>query len=163
MNKKGLFILDLVIVLIMITAFAVSSIIAYRIYTDFRETAAPSLETNNNVTSEVMGHTEDVLQSFDYIFLVLLIGLTIGVIISVTFIKTHPVFFIVTLFLLIVAIILAAQFSNIFYEIRTAPDLQNASSNYTIIPTVMDKLPLIALIIGAIILVYLFAKARSGM
>lgn len=161
--KKGLFVLDLLVIILFVVGFAVSTLIAFKVHNEFKAQALPQLNTefDDNVTLSVMERTDDVLQSMDYIFLIVLVGLAVTVVISVAFIQSHPVFFIVCVVLLIVVILLAAQFSNLFYEIRTTPDLQNATSSYSIIPSFMDRLPLIALIIGAIILIYLFGKGKG--
>ncbi|GAH27403.1 unnamed protein product [marine sediment metagenome] len=61
--------------------------------------------------------------------------------------------------MLIIVLVMAVVFSNVFEKIQDQPALANSTDTYTIIPEIMDNLPLY--IFGIFILVSLAFYART--
>lgn len=96
--------------------------------------------------------TDEELESFDQASLILLIGLIAGSSIMAFFIRSHPIFVIITILLYLVFVFMAVFISNTFEAIATSSPLAIAAANELPIYTqIMLNLPAL-LIIGTIII-----------
>jgi hypothetical protein len=151
---------DLVYVLILIFVFGFVAIIANMIYDKYTEQTALNPAFNTPQNTEIETNAQTLLTNFDYIYVFFIVAMAIIAIASSFWIKTHPIFFFVSIFMLIISIILAAMFGNIFSKAAENDLLSVSVAEYTIIPFVMAHLPTIILLIGALLLVILYAKDR---
>jgi len=120
----------------------------------------PQIANNSNaMTSINIG--ENATKYLDYFFLVVFIGLTIGLIVSSIFIKVHPAFFIVLFFGWIFIIVLSAIFSNVFVQMISSGNLTSTSSQLPFIDHLMPILPYLFFVIGLITIVILLGKPKG--
>jgi hypothetical protein len=110
--------------------------------------------------SGITATANTTLNSFDYLFVFIIIGLLIMVIISSFQIQTHPIFFFISIFLLIIAILLSSTLANIYESIIGEADFAAAGSQYVVMGYIFQHFPTVMLIIGAILFIILFAKSR---
>jgi len=162
MNKKGS-ILDIMYVMILLFVFAVSTIIAFTVWENYK--GATNSSSNINLSTPTFDHVEGkmdiVMNNFDYIFAFIMTGLIIMLVVSTFFLKSHPAFFWITLLFLIIVLVIAGVLSNAFEEVGANENLQAGYDNFPIIKFVMEKLPTFMLFIGAIVIISLYAKSRQ--
>jgi len=159
MNKKA-GVMDIVFILVFLFILGISTFTAYMIYNKYQERTAELETFNNSLTERIDDSAYATLTAFDYLFIFIFVGLIIMAIVSTFTIQTHPVFFFVSIMLLIITIILAAPISNIFEEVANETAFSNASNAYTVIPYFMGRLPFFMLMVGAILFIALYAKYR---
>jgi len=123
--------------------------------------AVPEGETSYNVT-EMGLKTKDTIGTYNNMFPLLLVGLLLFVIVSAFFIDSHPVFFFVSLILLMVLVTLGAVFSNLYQSIIETPEFAADAADFGIMNLFMEKLTWIILIIFVIAAIILFAKPGGG-
>lgn len=153
-GKKG--ILDIFIIIIIIFALAVSIIIFYVIIHAIK---TPLSETLNNPTStEVLEKTETTALNYDYIFPITIVFLGIFVIISSFFIRSSPIFFFISVILLVIAILISAILSNTFESFTASPDINASASNFVTTSWFMGNLPLVIAVIFMLAVIVMFAK-----
>lgn len=156
-NKKGSA-FDVIYILVVVFIFIVITLIAFKVYNEWSEGGATKI---NNPTSNIAtAKVGTAITSLDMVFGFLIGMLIILVIISAFTIDTHPAFFVVTLILLIIAIILAVAFSNI-YETISQEKLPTEAASFPIANYLMGNLPMIALIAIIIVAIVLYAKFKS--
>jgi len=160
-NKKGAMLLDLIMVLVIIFAFALVVLFMQTVFTQYKVALDENDHVESDVHERVLRETTTVLDRMDTIFAFMIVGSILALIVSAFYIRTHPVFFVVSVISLIIILMLAGIFSNIFTEISTAEGMTNATANYSIIPNIMDNLPLWMLMIGAMIIIALYAKIKN--
>ena len=150
---------DVIYILIVVFIFIVVTLIAFKVYNEWSENGATKLDSPTaNIATQKAGVA---IQSLDVIFGFLIGMLIILVIISAFTIDTHPAFFVVTLILLIIAIILAVAFSNI-YETISQEKLPTEAASFPIANYLMGNLPTIALVAIIIVAIVLYAKFQTG-
>lgn len=159
MNKKA-GVMDIIFILVFLFITAICTFTGYMVYNKYQERTAEIETFNNSLTARIDETTYATLTAMDYLFIFIFAGLIIMAIVSTFTIQTHPVFFFVSIMLLIITIILAAPLSNIFEGIANESAFANASNNYTVIPYFMNRLPFFMLIVGAITFIALYAKYR---
>lgn len=160
-NKKGSVEHSMFWVLAFIFTFAVSVVIGWYVFSSIRtQFLSMTMVTDIPEAVQIIGYGRSTILSLDYLFVLFIAGLLIANIVAVIQIKTHPVFFFVSLFALIVVIILAAQFSNIFESIVDTGGLSDFTTDFPIITWFMDQYPITLFLMGIIILIVLYGKYR---
>lgn len=164
MDKKG----NIGAILFMIAslgAFAIFLLVVGTIIPQINEKVEEGLTSQTNVSEEVLAPLEkstditgSVLSSLWYIMFG---GLLIGLIITGFLMPTNPIFIPIFAIMLITTIILAMAMSNAYEQIQSTAGFQVSVEEQGAIGFVMDKLPLIALIIGLIVLFVTYAKSRG--
>ena len=156
MNKKGV-LFELITILVIFVMFVIGVMIAYKFVTDFN--ANNSFESGS-LSQNITGLGINAIKGFDSLAVFLLIGLTIYVIVSAFFIQTHPVFFIIGILGLLVLLTLTGLMSNLINGISGQSEFSGYSSNFVIIPYIINHLPLFFAIIGVLVLIGVYAKDK---
>lgn len=116
---------------------------------------------NVNV-SNMLEQTSSGVATFNNVFPLLLIGLIVMTLISAYYMGSHPVFFFVSLIVLIVVVILGVVFSNTFQQITTADEFGNTIDTFNITNIFMKYLPFIMVIIVIIVVIVMSLQGSGG-
>jgi hypothetical protein len=98
---------------------------------------------------------------FDGAMAFVLIGLTIGLVITSFFIKTHPIFMVINIVGLIFLVFIAAVLGNFFNEVVTNTEINETISRGGELSStkfIMDKLPWICAIVVFLSTVVMYSK-----
>jgi hypothetical protein len=101
------------------------------------------------------------IQSLDNMFIILAAGIFIAMIASAFFIDTHPIFFVVSLIIFIVFIMVSPIFSNASMGVATSEDFKDDATNLQGSTQVMGNLPIILTVFGGLLLIALYAKYKG--
>ena len=102
--------------------------------------------------------TDSIQNGFIAIFGVL----SIGMMVSAFFVRVHPVFFIIYIITLAIAIFTCIPLSNAYQLLKDTDVLAATSAEQTKMNWVMEHLVLITLAVSALSMVILFAKLSGG-
>ena len=103
-------------------------------------------------------NTKTALGTFDYMYVFILVGLSAAVMVGAFLVRTHPIFFIFSFFMLAILIIVSAVFSDIFGQIIQTSTLVSTANQYPLIVLTMKYLPKVVLGIGTLLAIVLYAK-----
>ena len=161
MNRKGN-VPDLIYIIVILFSLGVTIIIAANFYGQYTDSIADNEAFNNTVNTAVESDAETMLAALDYIFIFFFIGLIISTIVLGFQIRTHPVFFFISLILLIIVTILAGTMSNVYeqFTTNTTSSISTTASNYTAMNFLFAHLPLFIAFIGVVIMVIFYAKDK---
>ncbi len=160
MNKRG-GMADLIFIIIILFALAACTLVGSLVYSSWKSESADIINTSPTAQA-ITDKGSEVMSIMDYVFLLVLVGLTISTLLLAFMIRTHPVLFFASLFMLAIAILIAAQFSNIYEEFIADGEVSSTAADYTITTYVMSHLPTVILIIGCMVLIFLFVKPSGG-
>ena len=159
MNKKG-FLFDLGTVLVLLFVFAISVFTGYVIYQSYVNSLVG--QDLNSETQNIIEQGNIAMKIQDYGFLLLFVTLIIFLVISAFMIKSNPIFFFMSLSMLIIFVIIAVPFSNAFEVFGNATNTTaDVYTAYPITKSIMDNMPFIIAMIGFILLGALYIK-RGG-
>lgn len=162
MNKKGSSVSDVILVIVFLLAFGITSVLAYLVYNGFNDDYQARDEISDTSKAMIQDNKDKYVGVFDGIVLLSVIGLTIALLIGASMIQTHPAFFIVALVVTSVAVLLAAVYSNVYEEFASDTTISAVESEFTILPVVMDKLPIIVTVIALLVALVLYSRTRGG-
>ena len=164
-NKKAQ-INDMMFVIATVTGIALTMLIAGFIFFKIQ----PSMTNPDIATTEsadAFNAFEVAFPMFDYSFMFLIIGLTIGLIVTSLFIPTSPVFIVINIIGFIVLVFLGAIFANLYGSFieegdgnMTMGDI--AQDNYPITSFFMQYLPYFCAAIVFIMTIVMYAKGDLG-
>jgi len=164
LNKKGS-VQDIFFVIVILFIMAIIPLFLHftinEIFTDFHN----ELNKSNLSTVEIdktFERTRSVNDMFDYIFLFLSFGLIVAIIITSYLVNVHPVFFPIFVILLALAVVISVALSNAYMEIEQVAALNSTMTKFRITSNIMENLPILTTLIGAIALVVLYSKTRGG-
>jgi hypothetical protein len=152
-------ILDLLIIVLFIFVFAVVSIFALHFLSGAQESLNAVLDTRGQAE---ISTGISIIQNFDYAIVFLFFGSFIATIIGAYIVDTHPVFFIITLLLLVFIIVIVAQVGNFYAEFVETAALSSAAASFPLTTYIFQNIPLISVIFGFIIILVLYAKIKGG-
>jgi len=145
-NKKGSF-FDIFLIIGFIFGFVAMSVFGIMLYNKMNVALEEvGIRNSSNATINVMEKTHTTMMSFDYLFIFLFGGLIIATIVGAFMIESHPIFLVVAILLLFVAVFASYLLWNAYNKmIDSNEDFEDAASELTIMPKVIDKLPFITL------------------
>ena len=160
MNKKA-GIPDGIFYLIAIFAVAIISIVGYLILdnvnTHFQDSSSITT-SGKTMISDIHGKYVAII---DNAFLMIFIGVLLGTLVGVWFIRVHPALFWISIPLFAFIIFLGAIYANVFYTIETSDQITASASQFTVIPFILDNYAYIITGVVILIAIFLFAKGRT--
>ena len=153
-GKKGF--LDLFIVLIILIGLAIAILTFYMIISKVSDNMIPILD--NPTSTTILEQSESTIQNMDYTYVIAYLGLGIFIVISMVFIRSHPIFLFISLVLLVVLILVSAVMTNTYETLIGEGEFNSSASHFPIINYTMGKLPLFMLVIAVLGLIALLAK-----
>jgi len=116
-------------------------------------------DTEANVT---MQKTEQVLLSYDNLTLFIFLMLSAVTIVLASQIASHPAWFFISLFVLVIAVIVGVMISNAYEDLSGSDELTIASAKYPKTEFLLDKLPIYVILMLFSIAVAIYAGYKLG-
>jgi len=157
-NKKGNIVLDLAVFMVILFGLAVTFVILHNVWGEVSGDVLTDPDLNHTELNQSYSNVGGFMDSLSYIFIFVIVGMMIYLIISASSIATHPGFFIIGIFALIVIVIIAAGLANGFYAFWEDPAFADEANTLGIMGQVMIFFPIFLLIIGALVFVFLYAR-----
>jgi hypothetical protein len=159
MNDKKGEVYDILIWLITIFVFAIVLFIFVFIIPNIT-TGLRSAGLNNTPEGiSAINHLEtNVTGTINYGFMMLFIGLIIGVFISSFLVRTHPIFLFMYIFFLAITILVSFYLGNAYDSMIANPIFSNMLSQANFITLVMEHIAEISVGVGVVSMIIVFAK-----
>jgi hypothetical protein len=143
-------VIDALPIIIMITFFAIVSVIMYVVYQGFID--AGFFSTLGGSAAQYQSVGESAFTTIDVMSAFVFIGTSIAAFVSALLIRSHPAFFFITLLILMFEVLISVIMSKVWYEIITNPSFASALSKFTVMDTVLSILP-----VGVVVVVCVLA------
>lgn len=160
-NKKGNAFIEILFVIISIFIFGTVIIFGNRLSSDFNTQLQQDDQISNSSKEEFSKLNNRHSSVFDGLFLTILVLLWVGSLVSAFVVDSHPIFFIVMIFLLIFAFIVIGILGNTFFTIILSDSLASSSDNFPMTLWVMEHLLAIVSVMGATILISMYGGSRD--
>lgn len=159
-NKKGNAILDGLTFILVLLAFGVISMVMYNVWNDLEPGVSESI--NNTEANETLNIiSENYPSMFDGAFMFVFIGLWITVLVASFMIDSHPIFFVVSLILMIAVTVVSVFLGNAYEEIMLDTDFNDVTASFPATHFILSNLLMVVIVISASIILVLYAKVKS--
>lgn len=152
-------VLELIIVIVILGVMLFGLLIGLKIYNEFTEKGAWS---DTDAGQAAQAGAAGAIDAINYGMVFLVAGLLISMIVSALFIKTHPVFFVLSLILLIFVILVSGPITNAFMGVAQNENLAAEVDDLTVAVHVVGYIPYIVVVGGFLIMLALYAKPKGG-
>ena len=147
--------------MVAIFAVAIISVVGFlildEINTQFQESSGIT-QQGKDLTSSIHGKYVSIIDSA---FLMIFVGILIGTVAGVWFIKTHPALFWIMIPIFAFIIFFAAIYANVFFNFTNNDKIIASASQFTIIPFIMNNYAYVMVGVVTLIAIALFAKGKS--
>lgn len=160
MNKKGS-IIDVGFLIVLAIGFSIFLVIVGYVYFSI------SAELRNSVIGEdenaiySLSILERAIYNFDYLFVMIFIGISIAVLISSSQIETKPIFIPFYILSLMLLIIFGAVGQNVWENISIVPQFIDQVTNKPMTNYLMNHLIITSIGIGVLSMILIFAKPKG--
>ena len=129
-------IMDLFVISLILTVFAVGVAIAFVVLGQVTSTMS-----TNAASINILANTQTALEMFNYGFVILFGGLSLATLIFAYLTPQHPIFLVVTVTLTLILLVIVPQYSNMFETIMANAAMSPYASSMGIIVYIMGNLP----------------------
>ena len=163
MNKKAS-IQDLMLTMVIIFFAAILFFTTTHMYIKFVDKAVNTTAINSSQAAvDSFNKTKDLTSRLDYVIFALLMGMTLGIVITAWLVKAHPIFTFIWFIAMVVLVALSAIFSFVWEKISTKPIFGNlVTETFPITDFILTNFPVYITIVGFVGMMVMFAKPREG-
>jgi len=154
LNYKRASIIDILPLMLLTFIFVICAVIGYVIY-DHMVTSG--FYTLLPAAAPMQTGFENAFTAMDWMVGFLFIGAAISSIIGAILIRSHPAFFLISIVVLLIEVIVGVVLSNIWYNLITNAEFAGALAQFRIADWVMSNLPVMTLVIALIVAVVMYA------
>ena len=159
-NKKSNAVIDTMVVFIVLTVFAVVAILGYHILGNVKPMLQSTM-VEEDVSYQILEkNTTRYVPLFDNLVVFIFIMLWINAIIASFMIDTHPIYFAVTIVLLVFVIIAGVFVSNFYTDLTQAGILGETAANFVKSNWIMRNLLAVTIAIGMSVTFVLYGKLK---
>ena len=160
MKKKGSAVIDGITVIVVGVIIALSSIFAMMVFDELNSDIQADTEINEDV-KEMVGDSYDRFPTLmDNLFLFAFVLIMIFVLVSVFVLDSHPIFFILSVILLIAVFIVGIFLANAYDDIVSDPSISVYANQMPYTSWIMTHLVEVIISFSFLVMIGLFAKFK---
>jgi len=159
--KKGNIAIEGIVILVIIFVMALVSIFAYKTFDELNSDIASDEEMGSEAKDLSQNMYIKFAKLFDNVILFAFVLLLIFTIVGVFMLDTHPIFFAITIMLLIAFFVVTIMLANSYDEIMQDSDLSSYANEFTYTTWVMQHVLQLMIAAGFILAIALFIKVRA--
>lgn len=91
-------------------------------------------------------------------FLLIFVGLTLSMLITSFLVRTHPIFLLLYIFMLVITVILGAYLGNVYYDLQNSATFSSVIDDASYINTIMNHIVEITIGVAILSMIIVFAK-----
>lgn len=161
-GKRGQ--VDLLFVFALLFAVAIISVFAIYLWNQFATTASPAFENVTAGSSAPFTALTNIMHnSLDYLYIAIFFSLAIGLIVTSFLTPTHPIFFPISIILLIGLVVASAIMSNAYGTISTTSPISSSTQYLSMTGYIMNNLPIIVTVLGVILMIVLYSRSGNSL
>ncbi len=159
MNKKG-GVPDGIFYMVALFTLAIISVVGFMSLDKINDEFQDSTSITPQGKELTQGLTDKYVGIIDSAFLMIFVGILIGTVAGVWFIKTHPALFWLMIPIFAFIIFFSAIYANVFYNFSQNSNIIDSASEFTIISFILNNYAYVMTGVVVLISIFLFAKGR---
>ena len=160
MNKRG-FVQDIGMYTVILFSVAIGLLAVYYVFTEINTTWQNN-DALPDVSKNMMSNFKDrYVAIWDSFYLFIVIGFLIVLVIMGFALRSHPVFAMLSLILLVIFGVIAVFFTNAYHKFASSPQFSALAQEFTMMNYLMLKLPHVIVVLSIVFIIVLFAKTKN--
>ena len=112
----------------------------------------------SSAATTVLESIPNLTARFDYMLLLVFVGMVLGIIILSWFVPAHPIFYVAYLIVLILSVVLSTIMSHVWDVFINQPSFTNELLKFPITNHLLGNLPIYISVVGFVGITVMFAK-----
>jgi hypothetical protein len=162
-NKKGNPVLEGITILIVITIFAIGGLYAYQMFDQLNTDLQADTSMADNAKAVSGGLFNTFPGWLDGAFLFIFVMFILFSVISAFFIDSHPIFFFISIILLVAVFVVTALVGNVYHDIASDTSISSYANNLPYMYWVMNHILELIIVVSFSVMIALFVKFKGGM
>lgn len=159
-SARGQTILDMIFVLVGLLLVAIVSVLAYKMLSDINIDVQADGDIAAVGKSELSAVTTNYPLYMDNAFVLLFVMLWVALIVTSFLVDSHPVFFILTVVLLVFVFVVSMILSNVYQDVMADADFSTAASFFPKATWIWEHILEMIITMGFTAAIALYAKAQ---
>lgn len=152
---------DVFFLMVVVFVFVLITIVSAAVWEQIEEDETFNETTYNAGVQDTYADAESALYGLDGIIVTFYLLMNIGAVISAFFIRSHPIFFIIALFIMAFMVLVSVILGNVYYEFANSlPVLQAAANSFPLVYQLFTWLPAISCVLGGLIAVVMYGQPQ---
>lgn len=160
--KKKASILDITTLAIFLFIFALFIILGNKsireINTEFQQTSALSNTSKSHISTLSTKYTN----IWDNIFPMVMVFVAIAIAIGAYFLDLHPIFYLPSIFIIMITIMISGIFGNAYADIKDEAEIKSDTDLLDMINFIFNNYVIIILVLSFIVVIVLYAKNKGA-
>lgn len=164
MSRKGS-VRDIGILMVSFFTFVLAGVFSLVLYSDFNTALQDTLNETNMLdanTTTILDNGVDAVETTVKLIPFFVFGLGFAAIISAFFIPTHPIFFPISVLLLLVFTVIQAMMANVMWEVINQTEIIILMNNFPVVVAFIQYSPWFIAILGFILIAVMYSKRGQG-
>jgi hypothetical protein len=158
-DKKGQY--DLIVFVIIAAILAVFFLVISFVIPQIKNALMNSDLNTSSQAVAALNYTDTIVGGFNYIYLVIFIGLLIGILISSAMINTNKIFIPVYIILFIITIVVGAIMNNVYNAFKTDSNFVASGAALTFADYLIGNYVIVIIVVGILSFILMFGKTRG--
>lgn len=160
LKKKGQSGTDIIFMVAFLLMFSIAALVGKMAWTEMSTSMKSNEVINSSAPAISAIEAADTANNlWDYVFLILFVGFTIGMVVLGYFIPARPAFVIMFILVLMLAVVLSGVMSNVWAGVYNNLVFQNSDMDIT--NHIMSNLMLYVTMVGALAMIATYSKTRG--
>lgn len=160
LKSKGNASIEIIIIVAILFAFSIAAIFVYDFFNDIMDDVTNDPDISATATAPTEGLQARYPKLFDTGYIIILAALWLAAIVSAFQIDSYPIFLGISVLALIIVLIVPPILGNAFEETFADETASGLTDDFPAMYFIMTHILEISIIIGASVLVALYAKSR---
>lgn len=155
---RGIVLANFIIIIVAFVVMGVGLLTAMTVI----NTLSADESFNETVDMTYIDQAEGALGVFNYGSAIIIVGLILSTAIAAFFIRTHPIFAVGSIIVMIFVIMIAAVLANVYGEYSESDYMSEAAEDFGIMTYIFQNFPLFFLVGCVLVMIMLYAKPGGG-
>ena len=160
MNKRGNVVLDTLFFVVVTIAISTVMLIMYPVINDINDDFQDDADYTADSKTAIESITTNYAPILDGAFILLVFALWVLVIVASFRVDSHPIFFVITIVMMLFIFYVGAELGNFYEDLSTDDDLQEATDNFPKLNFIMNNFLETIIIIAFTIVTALYGKNK---
>ena len=116
--------------------------------------------TGSSIGTQVQTNAQNAVNQFDFMLILVWVGLHLGILVTAFLLRTHPVIYIVAILITVIIAVIAAPLSNAYDDLKDDAELSSAIDSLPKTTFILDNFPKLEIIWSLITIIVMFGLAK---
>lgn len=160
-NAKGS-VFDVYYMLVVVLVFAIVAIVCAMVWFEITSNPVYAGAMSAAGVDSITNPVSDAILGLDNIIVTFFLLMNVAALVSAYFIRSHPIFFVLSLLLMGFFTVASVMFSNVYYAIASTSFISTYANMFPLTYVLFTWLPSITLVLSSLLAIVMYGRPQGG-